>query len=64
MNETQTKLTPEQMEPNRIYLADLIEAGKQRAKRGRTMRVLLRCDFEDLTEREKERVYRYHGGGR
>lgn len=54
------KLTPEQMEPNRLYLADLIEAGKQRAKRGRTIQVLLRCDFEDLSPREKERVYRWH----
>jgi hypothetical protein len=52
------KLTPEQMEPNRLYRADLIEAGKQRAKRGRPMRELLAADFATLTPREQDRIYR------
>lgn len=30
-----------------------------RAKNPRTMRVLLRCDWEDLNEREQERVTRW-----
>jgi hypothetical protein len=51
------------LEPGRTYLLeDVINVVKVRARRGRTMRVLLACDWNDLSDREKMRVYRYQGG--
>lgn len=53
-----------EMVPGKLYTIEQI-AGivKERTKRGRTMRVLLAADWDDLTPREQDRVYRYQGGG-
>jgi hypothetical protein len=55
------KIDAAEMVPGKLYAIDqVIGIVKDRTKRGRTMRVLLAADWDDLTEREKERVYRWH----
>jgi len=60
MTTEQNKIEAAEMIPGKLYSVDqVIGIVKVRTKRGRTMRVLLTCDWEDLSPREQDRVYRW-----